>query len=91
MTSRSKRNIRQKLVEQTGDENLLFADGFDAAIIGVWDSAEPFQVVYDRDKIIEILMKQNKWSYEDANEYAHFNIFNAYVGERTPVYLGIIK
>lgn len=91
MTSRSKRNIRQKLVEQTGDENLLFADGFDAAIMGVWDDSEPFRVVYDREKIIKILMKKNKWSYDDANEYAHFNIFGAYVGERTPVYLGIIK
>lgn len=90
-TSRSNRDVRKELVEQTGDKDLLFADGFDAAIMGVFDEDEPFRVVYDRDEIVRILMKQNKWKFEAANEYAHFNIFGAYVGERTPVYLGIVQ
>lgn len=90
-TFRSKRNIRQKLVEQTGDENLLFADGLDAAIIGVEMNEDPFRVVYDKDKIVQILMKKNKWSYDDANDYAHFNIYGAHVGERTPIYIGTIQ
>jgi hypothetical protein len=90
-TSRSKRNIRKELVEQTGYESLLFADGLDAAIIGVADDTEPFRVVYSKDKIAQILMKQNKWSFDEANEYAHFNIYDAYVGERTPIYIGTIE
>ena len=88
---RSKRNIRKDLVEQTGDENLLFADGFDEAIIGYFDDTEPFRVCYDKQKIVEILMKRNKMSYDDANEYAHFNIYGAYVGERTPIFIGTIE
>ena len=90
-TFRSKRDIRQKLVEQTGDENLLFADGFDAAIIGVASTIETFVVVYDKDKIVKILMKENKWSFDDANDYAYFNIFGAHVGDRTPIYVGNIE
>lgn len=90
-TSRSKRDVRKKLVEQTGDENLLFADGFDAAIIGVADEMEPFRVIYNKDKIVEILMKENKWKFDEANEYAHYNIYDAYVGERTPIYIGIVQ
>ena len=88
---RSKRDIRKELVEQTGDESLLFADGLDAAIIGVADEVEPFRVIYDKDKIVKILMKQNKWKFDEANEYAHYNIYDAYVGERTPIYIGTIE
>jgi len=90
-TSRSKRNIRKDLVEQTGDKSLLFAEGLDAAIMGVANEMEPFRIIYDKDKIVKILMKQNKWNFDEANEYAHYNIYDAYVGERTPIYIGIIK
>lgn len=88
---RSNRDIRKELVERTGDESLLFADGLDAAIIGVADEVEPFRVIYDKDKIVKILMKQNKWKFDEANEYAHYNIYDAYVGERTPIYIGTIE
>ena len=91
MTSRSKKDVRKRLVEQTGDESLLFADGFDSCIIGIADETEPFRVVYDRDKIIKTLMKQHRWTFDEANEYAHFNIFGAYVGERTPIYIGRVE
>ena len=90
-TFRSKRDIRKELVEQTGDESLLFADGLDAAIVGVADEIDPIRVIYDKDKIVKILMKQNKWNFDEANEYAHYNIYDAYVGERTPIYIGIIQ
>ena len=90
-TSRSKRNIRKDLVEQTGDASLLFADGLDDAIIGYFDDSEPLRVVYDKQKVVKILMKQNKWGYDEANEYAHFNIYCAFVGERTPVFIGTIE
>jgi hypothetical protein len=68
-------------------EGLLFADGFDEAIIGVAEriGMEPV-VAYDTDKIIEILSRD--MTEEEAIEYFEFNILGAYMGERTPVFIG---
>jgi len=68
-------------------EGLLFADGFDEAIIGVEERAGV--VAYDIDKIIEILMRE--MTEDEAVEYFEFNILGAYVGEKTPVYIKIVR
>ena len=67
-------------------EGLLFADGFDDAIIGVAEriGMEPV-VAYDVNKIIEILARD--MSEDEAVEYFEFNILGAYMGERTPVFI----
>jgi hypothetical protein len=80
-----KRNIRQELVEQTGDESLLFADGFDSCIIGWAVYNGVCKVIYDRGKILLELSKT--MTFEEADEYFLYNVQNAYVGERTPVYV----
>jgi hypothetical protein len=77
-------SIRKRLVEQTGDENLLFADGFDSAIMGV-ELGPVNRVAYDASKVIKALMKQGM-DYEQAYEFYEFNIRDAYVGERTPIF-----
>ena len=76
--------IREELSEEY--EGLLFADGFDDAIIGVAEriGMEPV-VAYDTDKIIEILSRD--MTEDEAVEYFDFNIIGAYVGERTPIYI----
>jgi hypothetical protein len=68
-------------------EGLLFADGFDEAIIGVEERAGV--VAYDIDKIIEILMRE--MTEDEAVEYFEFNILGAYMGEKTPVYIKIMR
>ncbi len=80
-----KRDIRQELVEQTGDESLLFADGFDSCIIGWAIYNGVYKVIYDRGKILLELAKT--MTFEEADEYFLYNIQNAYVGDRTPVYV----
>ena len=67
-------------------EGLLFADGFDEAIIGVAEriGMEPV-VAYDTNKIIEILSRD--MTEDEAVEYFEFNVLGAYVGERTPVFI----
>ena len=67
-------------------EGLLFADGFDDAIIGVAEriGMEPV-VAYDTNKIIEILSRD--MTEDEAVEYFEFNVLGAYVGERTPVFI----
>ena len=65
-------------------EDVLIADGFDDAVIGI----EPLtmRVVYDIDKVIEILIGQGM-SHDEAVEYYEFNIVGAYVGEQTPLFV----
>ncbi len=77
---------RDDMSEQYGD--LLFADGFDDAILGIVERCGFDPVVcYSADKIIDILMKDNSMSHEEAVEYYEFNILGAYVGEKTPMFL----
>lgn len=64
---------------------LLTADGFDKAIVGVVRRMDTMAVCYDKNKVIEILMED--MSYEDAIEYFEYNIAGAWVGESTPFFL----
>lgn len=64
---------------------LLTLDGFDEAILGVVERCDLLVVCYDRNKILEILMRD--MNLDEAMEYYEFNILGAYMGELTPVYL----
>ena len=70
-------------LNMNGDE-LLKIDGFDEAIIGVQECIEP-KLVYDIDKIAEILIKRDEMTEEDAYDYISYNITSAYVGKKTPL------
>jgi capsule polysaccharide modification protein KpsS len=68
------------------NEDMLFADGFDDALVGYIERAGmPSIACYDKDKCIEILAKD--MTYEEAIEYFYFNTAGAYVGENTPCFL----
>jgi hypothetical protein len=79
---------RDAVIELVGlsDQNALFADGYDDAIIGVELNYEP-RVVYDQNKIIDILMAEHKMTDEEAQEFFDFNIAGSYVGKQTPIYV----
>lgn len=69
-------------------EDLLFLEGFDAAIVGVGRRCgQPDIVAYDADKIIAILMMDHGMSEEDAHEFYEFNIVGAWLGDDTPVFI----
>ncbi len=65
---------------------LLKADGFDDAILGVVHRMGIQAICYDQDKVIDILMGDGM-TYEEAVEYFEFNIAGAWVGESTPFFL----
>ena len=71
------------------NEELLMLDPsyFDKAIVGVVTNIKNQAVCYDVNKIIKILMKEDKMTEEEAREYFEFNILGAWVGEHTPMYL----
>lgn len=73
---------RKQIEKDYPDSKLLFADGFDDAIIGVAQKFNIMSVAYNRDKCIEILMKD--MNQLEAIEYFEFNVIGSYVGEQTP-------
>lgn len=76
-------SLRNDLMDTFDEEELMFADGFDEAILGVCSSS--YRVIYSVEKMIKILMDEGM-EYIDAIEHLSFNVVNAYVGEKTPIY-----
>ena len=70
---------------------MLKADKFDEAIIGqacIWrDKGMHDVLVYDAEKMRDILMKRDGMSAEEAREYIEFNVEGAYMGVSTPIYV----
>lgn len=73
---------RDNILEQFPDEDFLFADGFDNAIIGVDGVSR--RVIYSVFNCITILMED--MSEEEATEYFEYNTLSAFVGEKTPIW-----
>ncbi|MEN6290514.1 MAG: hypothetical protein ABFD07_00655, partial [Methanobacterium sp.] len=74
-------------IEDINPEALL-CDGFDEAIIGMAERINLGPVVaYDVDKMIDIMIKRDGMTYEEAIEYFDYNILGAWMGENTPVYI----
>ena len=76
--------IREELADVYGGD-LLFADDFDSAIVGVAGGFDSSRVVYDAEKMASTLVEQGM-SHEEAWEYLEFNTFGAWVGDNTPIY-----
>ena len=71
-----------KIVEWFPEDELLVADGFDDAIIGV--DSNSVRLIYSVSKCIEILSKD--MDEVEAVEYFDFNVRGSYVGDKTPIW-----
>ncbi len=66
----------------------LKVDGHDDAIIGMGNSFGRHHVlVYDSEKIIQKLMKRDKMTYEEAEEFFEYNIVGSYNGLGMPIFV----
>jgi chorismate mutase len=74
----------KKILHCFPDNEILKANGFDKAIIGI--DEQSMRLIYSISKCISILMKRDKMSKEDALEFFEFNVKSAYVGEKTPIW-----
>jgi hypothetical protein len=78
--------IKDYLIEN--NDELMFADGFEDAIIGtVTGACRPSVVCYDMQKCIDILVTRDGMSEEEAEEFISFNVTGAYMGELTPLFV----
>jgi len=75
----------KEILEQFYDEEIIKADGFDDAVIGIAnDFCEP-RLVYSVSQCIDILRNEDM-AYEDAIEYFTFNVSGSYIGEKNPIW-----
>ena len=79
-------DLRETLKETNPEA--MFADGLDEAIVGL-GTRHPTApvVVYDYDKCIDVFMRDNNWSYDEAVEWMEFNVVCSYVGPGTPIFM----
>ena len=74
----------QKYLESI-DASAIKLDGFDDAVIGLAQSFSGFVIVYDQQKILDILQKD--MTEEEAWEYYYYNIKGAYLDNDQPIFM----
>jgi len=78
------KELLDNIVDYYQEEEILKADGFDEAVIGIEESS--MRLIYSVGKCIEILMIRDEMSLEDALDYFRYNVSGSYVGEKTPIW-----
>ena len=71
------------IVEYFQDEEILKADGFDDAVIGI--DTGTMRLIYSVTRCVEILIVGGM-DMNYAIEYFDFNVRGSYVGEKTPIW-----
>lgn len=77
--------VQEKLIDAGYEDVLIFSNpDYDEALIGV---TETNQAVYDFDKMVEWLVRNDGLSYDEAVEFIEYNTIRAlpYFGERAPI------
>ena len=78
----AKEELKKYIAE--ANEDMLFVLGLDDAIIGYIERAGTSSIaLYDKNKVIHILMDQG-YSEEEAIDSFYYNIIGASYGENTP-------
>lgn len=86
-------NVRDVLSDMAGGTiTVLTEECYDEALVGIIEKygIEPC-VVYDKGKLLEIIMRENNCDIFEALEHFEYNIIGAYVGETTPAFLSTLE
>lgn len=74
------------------DKPPLLADGLEDALVGyTLNQHHPLNAVYDYGKCVNVLVKRDGMTEEEADEYLQFNTLGAYVGEQGPLFVRIAQ
>jgi hypothetical protein len=77
-------NLLESILEYYPEEEILKANGFDNAVIGI--EVNTMRLIYSSTKIIETLIEKDEMTLEEAIEHYEYNVVGSYVGEKTPIY-----
>lgn len=72
----STENERLDLAVGGREIELVSADGFDAAILGLEEKPDGVRVIYSVSKAIDILVQRDGMSRQEATEFLEFNVIN---------------
>ena len=72
------------ILEYYEEEEILMANGFDEAVIGIDDKT--MRLIYSVTKCIEILMVEMEMDIEEAVEFFEFNVKGSELGDKTPIW-----
>jgi len=72
----------EQIIENYYDEEILKADGFDDAVIGIEENE--MRLIYSVKKCLTIL--EQDMNETDAMEYFTYNVSGSYVGKKTPIW-----
>jgi hypothetical protein len=78
-------SVNQQLRSELPEDAIVFDNmSYDGSIVGVTTDG---RVVYDYDKMVEELMSEEGWSYEDAAEWIDYNTIRSipYAGPNAPI------
>lgn len=78
-------SVNQQLRDELPEDAIVFDNmSYDSSIVGVTTDG---RVVYDYDMMVEELMEDEEWSYEEAAEWIDYNTIRAlpYAGENGPI------
>lgn len=89
MTDKELREIITDRLIHEEYEEVLIPNGYADAFIGITNQ-EPKRAVYSKKVMVRILVDVENMSYEDATEFLEYNTWNAYVGDKTPIYIDTI-
>ena len=81
--------MNDELKEIIESEDLLTMDGYDDCILGIGhraNSGERF-VVYDTQKVIHKLIREDGMTWHEAVEFHEFNQACAWFGHKTPSFV----
>lgn len=77
--------VNLQLRAELPEDAIVFDNmSYDGSIVGVTTDD---RVVYDYDKMVEELMEDEGWSYEEAAEWINYNTIRSlpYAGENAPI------
>ena len=71
--------------------DVLIADGFDKAIMGIVERFGMNPVVlYNKNKCINIMIKRDGMTESEAIDFYYYNIVGAHMGDYTPCFAEIL-
>lgn len=73
----------EAIVTKFYGEDIVIADGFDEAVIGIEENT--MRLIYSVTKCLEIIEAEGI-PEEEALEYFYFNVHGSYIGEQTPIF-----
>ena len=82
MTKNYRGDVLTGILENYEDEEIMTADGFDYAVIGI--ELPSMRLIYSVTKCLSILMQD--MDEIDAIEHFNYNVSGGYVGEQTPIW-----